>query len=296
MSKNIVRVGAFCIASLAACGGGDNNDGGSSTVERTGPLPSDGVKEAGVYALSVKGAEAPQFSVQAEFIQGRMSSHGEECTTETKGSCTIRFCKEGNLPPPEVPHALMGAGAIAITGARLPADHTYYAITQGSAHPGITHDAITVWDGGEEIHVTAAGEADGIPAFETTLNAPSFVTMTTPIFAQKDMALDTSKDFEATWTHEGAGSGNVILRFAQSATVALKEVGQAVECAYPASSDRGTIPASVLQRMKAYLTAAMDITTREKRIVNAGDWKVEVNLGSRTGAGKDPGQYSVNFN
>ncbi|WP_394834705.1 hypothetical protein LVJ94_50245 [Pendulispora rubella] len=294
-SKHIVRVGAFCVVSLVACGGSDGDDGGSGSG--TGALPKDGVKEATIHALNTKGGEGPKWGFQAAFIQGRVSSHGEECTTDTVDACTIRLCKEGNLPNPEVPHVYLGAGPITLTGARLPA-HEFRAINrvagnQSSVLPG---DPAIYWDGGEDIRVAAGGQPDGVPGFETTLKAPSFVTVTNSIFTEPRFALDTTKDFEVTWTHEGAGSGQTVVRFGQSADVGIKYVSQVASCTFPASSDRGTIPASVLQRLKPFLEASLSITAIEKRTVTAGDWNVEVELGSRTGAGEKPGEYAVNFN
>ena len=182
------------------------------------------------------------------------------------------------------PITFRGAGPISVTGAQFPAERKYYGenTSEERSQTDAVRETTLTWAGGEEIRVAAAGQADGVSAFETTLKAPSFITLMSPKFDEQGANLDSTKDLEVTWSHEGAGSGNAIIYFDQSLTLANAYATQRVTCTYPAGADKGTVPASVLQKMKPYLKAGFGLATRETRIVPAGDWNVEVKLTSNT--------------
>ncbi|WP_394834824.1 hypothetical protein LVJ94_50840 [Pendulispora rubella] len=218
----------------------------------------------------------------ANFYAGGWTDAVEaHCETTTEGSCIISRCQpftqEDFARPTPVP-VPANAGTIEIR--RSNSDKV---LVLDPIRGGLTESG-SIWSGGEDIFIKASGDPAGVPAFETTLKAPSMITVSVPgQTGGKDVRIPRSKDLDVTWTREGAAFGTVKLVLGGSARGDMSNVA----CTYPVESGAGKVPASVLGSLAAGNGGLRFDLTEERTVEIDGGWKVRVSV--RAGAaGLDP--------
>ncbi len=259
MSLRAFVLASTCLVStlaiLACSGGGDGgnpgsddagagNEGGGGDAGGGGDTGSSTPnKGGGVYLTSydytVASTPVVGMTASAAF-SGTYSTAPGPCTVAPAGdACTITQCTAGSGGDAGAPVAV-SAGAITITGGTTPVNLT----PNGSGYDAV-NGKTTLWNGGEELHAVAAG-AD-VPAFDVKLTAPSYVTITAPVFPSQggSVAIVRSQGLNVAWTGGAAGDVRVTV-YGGSAQQTVT-----VTCNFPAAGGSGTLSASLLGNLPA---------------------------------------------
>jgi hypothetical protein len=154
----------------------------------------------------------------------------------------------------------------------------------------VTGDLLFV--GGETLTFSAQG--GDAPAFEADLVAPSFITVTQPVFTGAAFAITLGDDLEVAWTGGDEGVVSVFLVRALGPGEANK-----VECTFPASAGAGTVPATALEVLGTG-AGSMSVTVQNEQTLElADDWRVRVlaysSGGVPGGTGGDIASAQVQF-
>jgi len=264
------------VLGIVACG----SDGDGRSQGKSSGL-ADGETEARVDVLTAKHVTTGQFAM-AWFTKGRSYGPGSKCTESQEGSCTLTSCEAFDQENPPHPPISFSAGPIALSGAKIPANVALQPGDENIYRNWWSNDV--AWVGGESIRIVAAGAADGVPAFEALLPAPSLITLTKPYWGLGSLAVDRSKDLELAWTHSGAASGTLNVRLSGGSQDF--RTSHAVVCAFPMENDAAVVPASVLGKIRPTALGSIAIETAERQTVVAGSWHVNVSLRTE-GAQKD---------
>jgi hypothetical protein len=216
----------------------DANSDTAVTAPDAGPDASDAANasaETGnigrVFAISdtvtVDGGTRASYRAGAYFVETKGTETAT--TTNTVGPCIVETIT-GSSTLVETDRS---AGIVHITGGTQPID---------LAPSGTTYNAATgktaLWSGGETLVVTADGK--DVPAFSTSLAAPSKLTLTAPALPSTpngSLALTRGADLAATWS--GTSSGQVVLYF----DAAESTKAYATTCTFNAKDGKGTVPA-----------------------------------------------------
>lgn len=152
--------------------------------------------------------------------------------TKTVGPCVLEIIGEGTAAQ----ETDVSAGTVHLTGGAAAidlapmSDNTYAPSTGATA----------LYAGGETLVVTADGK--DVPAFTTSLTAPSKVTLAAPVVASGALTVKRSSGVTATFSSAatGAAAGSVVLYFSATSTT----MAFALTCTFDASAGTGTIPAA----------------------------------------------------
>jgi hypothetical protein len=245
-------------------GSGPNDAGGSSTPNRGG----------GVYLTSwdyaIGTTPVRGHSASAAFVRAYpTASTGGACTSTTSGDCILYRCPIASSTG-DAGAASTGAsaGAIVVSGGAsavrlVPSGGSYAAVTAQTK----------LWNGGEALTITADGAE--VPAFTLRATAPSFVTVTTPVFpaAGGSVVVARSRAFAVSWTGGSAGSVSANVGAATATT------STSITCTFPASSGAGSVPASLLAELPSSPTSAyVSITGAASANAVVGGWDVRTTL------------------
>jgi hypothetical protein len=124
-----------------------------------------------------------------------------------------------------------------------------------------------LWTGGQDVGVKVDGASMGAPAFQDTLKAPSFVTVTAPTFvANQPIVADRTQPLAVAWTGGSVGDVRVTL---VSATAGVSTV---VVCTFPSSAGSGTVPVSSLGKLPPTTMGGLTINGAVTRQQVVGEW------------------------
>ena len=248
----------FCTACGNTDDGGFPGTGGTGGTGGVGGAGGSGGSSSGFGQVLLRdtkqnlgGTPSRTAVATAEFHAGAaMDTH---CTLQqTFGSCVVRTCGSRSA-------GTTSAGAITVTGGRQ-------AITlmpaSGGGYTAFQDSSVGIFDGGESLHVMAAGAA--VPAFSGNIVAPSQVTMTAPASQTGSITLARSAGLSLAWS--GTSSGNVDITLAGAS-------GPQVFCSFPASGGSGAISSSALALLAAG-DATIDAEQSSDTSVTAGGFHV----------------------
>ncbi|WP_394842187.1 hypothetical protein LZC95_34550 [Pendulispora brunnea] len=264
-------------ASTAACGGDDSSEKGSV---REALARSDGLKVGHVALYNQKTELRSVHGGSSNFYGGWRPPPNPRCETTTEGSCTVSRCQRLTSADygPSFELIEASAGLVEIRRSNSPE-----VLTLGPGRSGL-EAAGSLWSGGEQFTIKAAGDSDGVPGFETSLKAPSMVKVTAP--GQPTAGgwiIPRSRDFELQWTYEGEPSGVVTIGMGDG-----RFNLDSVECKVPVQNGGVKIPASALAVLSAGTGYWSLHLLEEKTIEVEGGWKVTASLfteGAGPGAG-----------
>ena len=167
----------------------------------------------------------------------------------TVGDCTASVVTiDPNAPGGMVmPRSGLNAGAITVTGIRMPPTLLIDYVDKGTAGPsnysGVRGDT-RFFEDADVISVRGSGGPD-LPAFKAqSLKAPSEIAVTAPSCVTGSCPdVDHSKDLLFTWENGGDGKVDVLFETVADAKVVL------LECKFDAAKGKGTIPSSLLAKL-----------------------------------------------
>jgi len=151
-------------------------------------------------------------------------------TTQSKmvGPCLVETIGDGAAAKEED----LSAGVVHIQGGSKVVDLS--PKSDNSYAPASA--AGSLWNGGETL--TARAEGKDVPAFTTSLTAPSKITLAAP--AAPGGAMTVTRNAGVSATFAGASSGQVVLYF----SLATAQKAFALTCTFEASAGSGQIPAA----------------------------------------------------
>lgn len=178
-------------------------------------------------------------------------------TTKTIGPCLLETYGDGE----QAKEVVLSAGVVQIAGGSTPitltpkSDSTYAISTANTS----------LYSGGQTLMVTAAGK--DVPAFTTSLVAPSAVTLSAPAAPGGSLTVTRSAGVTATFT--GASSGDVVLYFDAAAT----DKAYSLTCKFKAAAGTGVIPAAAFADFPAG-NGTFDFYTSETSVATPPGWYV----------------------
>ena len=244
-------------------------DGGSADAssDAATDAATDPANVGRVFAISdtvlFDGGTQSSYRAGASFVH--TSGTDTNSNTKTVGPCVLETLS-GNST---VKETAFSAGAVHLTGGSQKVDlvpsGTTYDLASGKTF---------LWHGGETITVT--GDGKDVPAFTTTLTAPSKLTLTAPALppTQNDLLIVTkSVDFSATWT--GASSGQMVLYF----DAADGSMAYTSTCTFNASDGKATVPAAALAPFPKG-SGTFNFYVKEVANAIAGTWSIKFTASS----------------
>jgi hypothetical protein len=212
---------------------------------------------SGSYMLSGQPKIATTASAQFTIISGEQIT---PCTSvATYGACIATTgCAVGGIPTV----VYDGAGVVTITGGKQTVTLTPGT---GSMYPVFSDQTSTLWNGGETLTVSVAG--DTVPAFTGSLIAPSPFALTAPLPVNKTFTITLGQDLTFTWT--GAGSATVEITLdGPNKTPPL------IVCNFPGAAGSGTIPKAALANFSPGSGATFAGAVVTSVPIQAGDWPI----------------------
>jgi hypothetical protein len=222
---------AFESATPADASADDAADGAIAT-DAADAAPADHI--GAIFAISdttaVDGGAKSSFRAGASFTHVTVPDGATQ--TKTVGPCLLEIIGEGTAAQ----ETDVSAGAVHLRGGAAAidlapkSDNTYAPSTAPSS----------LYSGGEMLVVT--GDGKDVPAFSTSLTAPSKVTLAAPAVVSGALTVKRTNGVTATFSSavSGAAAGSVVLYFSATSTT----MAFALTCTFDASAGGGTIPAA----------------------------------------------------
>lgn len=255
-----------------AGGAGDGPSGGGGGVPGWDgePLPTR-LGTVGIDNLPDADGPEPEYGSATAYFFDYMGSTG--CSRIVDGPCAAYRCG------PAGPITSTEAGVITVTGTTPPVTLEPSAV--GQADPSYTEveSEAPFWAEGDVVTVSAAGGA--VPAFETTLVAPTRATITAPDLAQP-VVVSRAAGLDLAWTVEGQG-GELAVSIGLSGDPAYQLV-----CGFPLDDGAATIPAAMLALLPPGTDARLGLVSRAQEVLDVGGFEVTVVLASLARADGTP--------
>jgi hypothetical protein len=187
------------------------------------------------------------------------------CTTTHLGACDVSLCgiaNDGGAPSPRAAGAVtvdgIGGGPFTLT----PSGTTYAPVTS----------AALLFAAGDVVHTSAPGDAQGAPAFQREVKAPSYVFVSEPAFpGTGPLALDRTKDLPVVWSNGTAGT----------TVVTLGGPGFLVACSAVATAGTLTVPAAALGNLPKIAVVGAETFSVSTLTIDgrpAGDWGIDLRV------------------
>ena len=189
--------------------------------------------------------------------------------TKTVGPCVLEKVGDGEQAEEEA----ASAGALHIEGGNKAIDIT----PKGDKSYAAVTGTEPLWAGGETL--TARADGSDVPAFSTSLKAPSKISLTAPATNGGDLTITRSTGVTATWT--GASSGVVVLYF----DVATSANAFTATCTFDVAAGTATIPAGAFADFPAG-EGTFDFYVKESVVVTPPGWYVRFTASSAIVDGK----------
>jgi hypothetical protein len=238
------------VLALCACGGSSDSDGdpdGGNGGGGGGGSNSTATKAAN-FTISSTRYTVSNTTVEQGYASGTMyrippgTSGGGSCSTTTKGPCEVQTCDSSTTPTTDGGLAIeyTNSGTVTISGVQV--NNGTMTLTPGAYGYTTVSGGVALFNGGSNVRWVAPGNANGGPAFDVSLVAPTSVQVTAPAFVQGKVSASASQDLTVTWS----GSATVMTQL--TAGVAGHSV--VARCTF-ANGSSGVIPAAAVSAVAA---------------------------------------------
>lgn len=191
-------------------------------------------------------------------LTGSFSRGAYACTATSDGSCTVTSC-----PPPN--GTSVGAGVITVTGTTPTLTVTPNA--DGSYPTENNYEPTTIWNGGETITATAAG--DVVPAFTISGIAPANLAIQTPALPPSGtLLIDRTTGLAFTWSSNGGGT----------VTITLSVSPLVVSCQFPQAPGGGIVPKAIIEQLPAVQQGTLTVLPTGAWTTNVSGWAITLQL------------------
>jgi len=149
------------------------------------------------------------------------------------------------------------------------------SLTPGAYGYQTVSGAVALFDGGATVRFVAPGNANGAPAFDVSLVAPSSVSVTAPDFVQGTVAVSASQDLAVAWSGSSAASVTAQLSAGTSGSSVI------ARCTFSGSSGSGVVPTAALTAVRNAGSTASILISSESRTTKTPDgWNIAFSLQS----------------
>jgi hypothetical protein len=198
------------------------------------------------------------------------SSGGGSCSNASYGACNVQTCDSGT-PTTDGGLAITytDSGPVAISGVQV--NNGTMTLTPGGYGYVTVSGAVALFNGGTTVRWVAPGNANGGPAFDVSLVAPTAVQITAPAFVQGKVSASTTQDLAVTWS--GTPTSAV------TAQLAAGVAGHSVvaRCSFTGAS--GVVPAAAISAVGAAGGTASIMIMLENRATRMPDgWNLDFAL------------------
>ncbi len=256
---------AGCSSSSDVATGGDAGVDATAAADAGADSPADspatGTSDriGAVFAISdttaVDGGAKHAYRAGASFTH--ITSPDATTQSKTVGPCVVETVGDGAAAGEDD----LSAGVVHIQGGSKNID-----LTPMSDNTYTPQAASSLLFGGGET-LTASAEGKDVPAFTTSLTAPSKVTLSVPTVTSGSLTVTRSAGVSATFS--GASTGTVVLYF--SAATATKAF--TATCSFPASAGSGVVPAAAFADFPPG-DGTFDFYSKESSIAAVSGWEV----------------------
>jgi hypothetical protein len=254
-------------------GGGGGMDSGGNPVDGGGASSGSGLVTITQQMVAAAGMTFTTYSLSASFSPPAAAG----CTENQVASCNVITC------PPGGTASYVSAGNVTISGGQLAAP--VVLMPNGSNQYTPVSGQMKIYNAGDMFHVTAAGAANGVPAFDQMVAAPSEMTVTSPTFTTgQPVTVNRSANLSLIWTNPANPVGQVSVLLVGPSGGAMNTV--IVECLLNLPDGMNSIPSSTLGMIPAG-SGAISIRTDSVMNVTAGGFNVGVSVteGAKTPSG-----------
>ncbi len=252
-------------SSSDATAGGDAGGDGMPSVDGGTDAPADsavagsGDRIGAMFAIS--DTTAADGGARHAYRAGAAFTHVTRADTTTQaktvGPCLVESIGDGTAEQAEN----LSAGIVHIEGGSKNIDLA--PMSDNSYAPMAA--ASLLFAGGERL--TARADGKDVPAFTTTLTAPSKITLTAPVVTSGALTVTRSAGVSATFS--GASSGTVVLYF----SAATATSASTATCTFAASAGSGAVPAAAFAGFPAG-EGTFDFYVKESSVAAAAGWEV----------------------
>ncbi len=235
------QAGADGQAGETAAGGAGS---GSGSMMRRGVIE---LTQANVKSEALM-IDTANYDLQAVFATyAELSREQAAVSVTTAGDCTASVVTIDPKAPRATPSSGLNAGAITVTGIRMPPTLLIDYVDNGAAGPsnykGVRGDT-RFFEDADVLTVRGTGGPD-LPAFKVeSLKAPSEIAITAPSCVTGSCPdVDHSQDLLVAWENGGDGKVDVLFETVADAKVVL------LECKFDAAAGKGTVPRSLLAKL-----------------------------------------------
>lgn len=213
-------------------GGEEDATDGASAPDAADAAPADHI--GAIFAISdttaADGGAKSSYRAGASFTHVTVPDGATQ--TKTIGPCVLETIGEGTAAQ----ETDVSAGAVHLTGGAVAID----LAPKGDNTYAPSVGASSLYAGGETLVATADGK--DVPAFTTSLTAPSKVTLAAPLVTSGALTVKRSNGVTATFSSAGTGAtaGAVVLYFSATSTT----MAFALTCTFDGAAGSGTIPAA----------------------------------------------------
>jgi hypothetical protein len=252
-------------------GGGGGGGGGSSATEtKSGSLTIESTR----YTVSTTEVEQGYATGTFYRIPPATGSGGGGCHSSTYGACDVQSCVFGGTASDGgVSITYTDAGPLTISGVLV--NNGTMTLTPGAYGYDTVSGAVALFDGGDTVHFVASGNANGAPAFDVQLVAPSSVQVSAPDFVQGKVVASANHDLAVAWTGSSAANVTVQLAAGTSGTSAV------ARCTFAGNSGGGVVPAAAIAAVGSAGGSASILVMSESRTTrNPDGWSIAFSLQS----------------
>ena len=160
------------------------------------------------------------------------------------------------------------AGAVTVDGV---GGGPFTLTPSGTTYAPVT-SAVLLFAAGDVLRASAPGDPLGAPAFQRTVNAPSYVFVSEPAFpGTGPLPIDRAKDLPVVWSNGTTGT----------TVVALSGPGFLVSCSAPATAGKLTVPAAALGNLPKIPVAGAETFSVSTLTIDrraAADWGIDLRV------------------
>lgn len=252
----------------AGTGGGGGSGGGSGATET----------KAAFFTVSSTRYTVSNTMVEQGYASGTMyrippsSSGAASCSTTTQGACEVQTCETSTTPTTDGGLAITytDSGTITISGVQV--NNGSMTLSPGAYGYTTVSGAVALFNGGANVRWVAPGNANGGPAFDVSLVAPTSANITAPTFVQGKVSASASQNLTIAW------SGSTTSAVTAQLTAGTAGRSVVARCTFT-SGNSGTVPAAAVSAIAAAGGTPSIIVMMENRTTKmVSGWNLQFSL------------------
>lgn len=258
---------SLIVVAVCACGGsgsgseGDPDGGGTHGGDDGSSSPTE--TKTGMFTIESSRYTVSSTMVEQGYATGMMyrippstGGGGGGCSHETEGACDVQTCDSGTTTTDGgLAITYTDSGPVEISGVEV--NDGTMTLTPGGYGYVTVSGAVALFDGGATVRWFAPGNANGGPAFDVSLVAPTAVQVTAPAFVQGTVSASATQDLGVSW------SGSTTSAVTVQLTAGAAGHSVVARCTFNGSS--GVVPAAAVSAVASAGGSASIMIMMESR-------------------------------